>query len=58
MIVAIDSRTLQVAFLWMIVGLVVYFVYSKKHSRLRAPGDIMPSARDFESTKDGVDPLK
>lgn len=58
MIVAIDKRTLTVAFFWMIIGLVVYFAYSRKHSKLRAPGEILPHARDFESTKDGVDPLK
>jgi len=58
MIVAIDSRTLQVALVWMVIGLVVYFAYSKKHSRLRTPGEILPKASDFESTKDGVDPLK
>jgi basic amino acid/polyamine antiporter, APA family len=54
MIVAIDARTLQFAGIWMIVGLVVYFVYSKKHSKLRAgvpPGDILPTADDFESRK-------
>jgi len=35
MIVALDQQTLKVAFGWMLVGLVVYFVYSKKHSKLR-----------------------
>lgn len=35
MIYALDNRTLQVAFAWMLVGLVVYFLYSKKHSKLR-----------------------
>ena len=35
MIVALDIHTLMVAFGWMIVGLVVYFLYSKKHSKLR-----------------------
>lgn len=58
MIVAIDTRTLTVAFFWMIIGLIVYFAYSRKNSKLRAPGDILPNARDFESSKDGVDPLK
>lgn len=58
MIVAIDTRTLTVAFFWMIIGLIVYFTYSRKHSQLRTPGDILPHARDFESSRDGVDPLK
>ncbi|NCT93413.1 MAG: amino acid permease [Chitinophagaceae bacterium] len=35
MIVALDAQTLKVAFGWMAVGLVVYFVYSKNNSKLR-----------------------
>lgn len=35
MIVALDFQTLKVAFIWMAIGLVVYFLYSKKHSKLR-----------------------
>jgi APA family basic amino acid/polyamine antiporter len=34
MIVALDAQTLKVAVLWMALGLVVYFLYSKKHSKL------------------------
>jgi len=52
MIIAIDIHTLQVALGWMIVGLIVYFLYSRKHSKLRNPVDILPKASDFESTKD------
>jgi APA family basic amino acid/polyamine antiporter len=48
MIVAIDSRTLQFAFLWMILGLGVYFGYSRKRSKLHAPGEILPKAKDFQ----------
>ncbi|MFL9484762.1 amino acid permease [Chitinophagaceae bacterium LWZ2-11] len=48
MIVALDLQTLVVAFSWMIVGLVVYFLYSKKHSKLRNPTDLFPKATDFE----------
>lgn len=35
MIVALDAQTLKVAFGWMAIGLVVYFLYSKNHSHLR-----------------------
>jgi basic amino acid/polyamine antiporter, APA family len=35
MIISLDAQTLKVAFGWMIVGLVVYFLYSRKHSNLR-----------------------
>jgi APA family basic amino acid/polyamine antiporter len=48
MIVAIDQRTLLVAFVWMLVGLIVYFLYSKNHSKLRNPAEILPHASDFE----------
>jgi APA family basic amino acid/polyamine antiporter len=34
MIVAIDLRTLKFALIWMLIGLVVYFAYSKKRSKL------------------------
>jgi hypothetical protein len=30
------------------VGLVVYFLYSRKNSKLRYPGEILPKASDFE----------
>lgn len=35
MIVALDAQTLKVAFGWMALGLVVYFLYSKNNSKLR-----------------------
>ena len=35
MIVGLDGQTLKVAFAWMALGLVVYFAYSKKHSKLK-----------------------
>jgi APA family basic amino acid/polyamine antiporter len=47
MIVAIDARTLKFAFAWMIVGLLVYFLYSRKRSKLHAPGEILAKAKDF-----------
>ena len=36
MIFALDAQTLKVAFGWMAIGLVVYFVYSRNHSKLNA----------------------
>jgi basic amino acid/polyamine antiporter, APA family len=36
MIVAIDLTTLASAFIWMIIGLVVYFTYSQKNSKLQS----------------------
>jgi APA family basic amino acid/polyamine antiporter len=47
MIVAIDTRTLKFAFAWMLVGLAVYFLYSRKRSKLHAPGEILAKAKDF-----------
>ncbi|MEX1203536.1 MAG: amino acid permease [Ferruginibacter sp.] len=38
MIFALDFQTLTVAFGWMAVGLVIYFLYSKNHSKLRNTG--------------------
>jgi APA family basic amino acid/polyamine antiporter len=35
MIVGLDRQTLTVAFGWMILGLLVYFLYSRKHSKLQ-----------------------
>jgi APA family basic amino acid/polyamine antiporter len=35
MIVALDIQTLTVAVCWMVLGLIVYFVYSRHHSKLR-----------------------
>ena len=48
MIVGLDGQTLKVAFGWMAIGLVVYFTYSRKNSKLRNPSDIIPKASDFE----------
>jgi amino acid transporter len=35
MISALDVTTLTVALIWMAVGLVIYFLYSRNHSKLR-----------------------
>lgn len=48
MIVALDQQTLKVAFSWMALGLLVYFGYSRKRSKLRSPSEILPKASDFE----------
>jgi hypothetical protein len=31
----------------MLIGLVVYFAYSRKKSKLENPGDVLPKASDF-----------
>jgi APA family basic amino acid/polyamine antiporter len=48
MIIALDPETLKVAFAWMALGIIVYFSYSRKHSKLNTPGDVLPKASDFE----------
>jgi APA family basic amino acid/polyamine antiporter len=48
MIIGLDAQTLKVAFMWMGIGLVVYFAYSRKRSKLRNFKDILPTADDFE----------
>ncbi len=35
MIVALDYTTLKVAAMWMILGIIIYYVYSKNHSKIR-----------------------
>lgn len=48
MIIALDAQTLKVAFAWMAIGLVIYFLYSKNKSKLRNPSDLVAKASDFE----------
>jgi APA family basic amino acid/polyamine antiporter len=48
MIIAIDVKTLKFAFAWMIIGLLVYFLYSRKRSKLHNPSEILPKAKDFQ----------
>ncbi len=56
MIVAIDGDTLKAAFLWMGIGLIIYFSYSRHHSKLNKKGkpysDILPSHDDFQATNE------
>ncbi len=35
MIVALDYTTLKVAALWMVLGIIIYYTYSKNHSKIR-----------------------
>jgi APA family basic amino acid/polyamine antiporter len=51
MIVSLDNRTLLTAFIWMLIGLLVYFGYSKRNSKLGNPSEILPNAKDFEQKK-------
>ncbi|MEN9369497.1 MAG: hypothetical protein RI952_362 [Bacteroidota bacterium] len=37
MIVALDYTTLKVAAIWMLIGIVIYYAYSKNHSKIRNP---------------------
>jgi len=48
MIVSLDRSTQYAALAWMIIGLVIYFSYSRKNSKLGSVGDILPHAGDFE----------
>ncbi|MFM9028207.1 MAG: amino acid permease [Bacteroidota bacterium] len=48
LIIGLDKETLRVALIWMALGLVVYFIYGRKRSKLRQFGEILPKASDFE----------
>jgi len=48
MIVSLETRTQVVALIWMVIGLLIYFGYSRFHSKLRTGGEILPTATDFE----------
>jgi APA family basic amino acid/polyamine antiporter len=48
MIISLDRTTQTVALLWMVLGLVIYFGYSRSHSKLKPGGEILPHASDFE----------
>ncbi len=48
MIISLDLTTLSVAAIWMVLGLIIYFAYGRRRSKLHNPSDIMPKASDFE----------
>ena len=48
MIVSLWGTTLLSAFCWMILGLIIYFGYSRRRSKLQNPSEILPHASDFE----------
>ncbi len=48
MIISLWGTTLLSAFCWMIIGLLIYFSYSRKRSKLHNPSEIVPHASDFE----------
>lgn len=48
MIVGLPNETLLSAFVWMIIGLIIYFSYSKKYSKLKIPGEILPTSEKFD----------
>lgn len=48
MIISLDSTTQLVAFIWMTLGLLIYFAYSRSSSNLKAGSEILPKASDFE----------
>ena len=48
MIIGLDKQTLIVAAVWMVAGLLIYFLYSRQRSKLRNPSEILTHASDFE----------
>jgi len=48
MIVGLPGSTLFIALLWMIIGLLIYFGYSRHQSKLKAGGEILPHSSDFD----------
>jgi len=48
MIVSLDKTTQLTAFAWMLIGLAIYFSYSRSRSKHKGPGEIIPKASDFK----------
>lgn len=51
MIIGLDNQTLIVAAVWMLVGLLIYFLYGRHRSKLRNPAEILPRSTDFEKNE-------
>ncbi|HET9501957.1 MAG TPA: amino acid permease [Hymenobacter sp.] len=49
MIYALDTFTLQVAFAWMALGFLVYFIYGKQNSKLQQGIVVIPKEMDEEA---------
>ena len=49
MIISLDATTQLTALGWMLIGLIIYFVYSRRNSKLGPPKDMLPTADKFES---------
>lgn len=47
MIVGLPGTTLFIALLWMIIGLLIYFGYSRHKSKLKIGSEVIPKASDF-----------
>jgi APA family basic amino acid/polyamine antiporter len=48
MIVSLSPKTLESALAWMIIGLIIYFTYSKSRSKIGGAMDSLPKAKNFE----------
>ena len=48
MILSLKGSTQLSALAWMVIGLIIYFSYSKKNSKVGAAADSLPIASDFE----------
>jgi APA family basic amino acid/polyamine antiporter len=48
MIISLPTETQLSALGWMVIGLIIYFSYSRRNSKLGSAGDILPKASDFE----------
>ncbi|MGN6638971.1 MAG: amino acid permease [Mucilaginibacter sp.] len=51
MIVGLPRNTQLSALAWMIIGLLIYFSYSRKNSKLGTTAGALPTAADFEKQK-------